>query len=472
MATSETAAPGHTPGGPRWVPENYRAVLRDRTFALLLPGFAISALGTGMSAIAIAWLGLQIAPAGWQGVVVGAGYAAYELPAVVGGLGLTRWLGHWSGRALLGADCVLRGAFLGVLASLAITDRLEPVTYVVLLAGSSLLRSWGKAGTTKLVAELLPADARLAGNAVVATLTWLTMIAGPGLAGVFAATLGPGVAVAVDGASFLLLALNLLIVGPGHARAATASAARSPLTSLSGVRHLGRAAGVPSLLVLTATVAFLFGPFEVALPVYVAQWPDGGPGALGVMWSLFGVGAVVGGLAAEAVRSVPILRAAVGIAVIWGCALVTVGTSQSVLVSAVALLVGGLAYAPYPPLVATHLQNTIPPAQLAAAAAAWGSVITLAAPAGYLFGGLVVAPFGAQATVLGAGVATIAVAAGAAAVRRMVRRPRPERLGDPEAEVVALGVGHDGEGAGARADQGRLLDEGAAQRLRPVDRVG
>ena len=125
----------------RWIPASYRPALLDRRFALLLPAFAVSSLGTGMSAIAVAWLGLQIAPAGSRGLVVGLGLAAFEMPALVGGLGLTRWLGRWSGRSLLVADCAVRGVFLGALGLFALAGRLTPGAYVVLLGLSSLLRA-------------------------------------------------------------------------------------------------------------------------------------------------------------------------------------------------------------------------------------------------------------------------------------------------------------------------------------------
>jgi len=42
----------------------------------LLPGYALSALGDGMSAVAVAWLALQLAPAASRGAWTGAALAA------------------------------------------------------------------------------------------------------------------------------------------------------------------------------------------------------------------------------------------------------------------------------------------------------------------------------------------------------------------------------------------------------------
>jgi hypothetical protein len=59
----------------------------------VLPGAAASALGDGMSAVAIAWLALKLAPEPSRGLLVGAAVAAYSLPGAVGAVALRRWLG-------------------------------------------------------------------------------------------------------------------------------------------------------------------------------------------------------------------------------------------------------------------------------------------------------------------------------------------------------------------------------------------
>jgi MFS transporter, DHA3 family, macrolide efflux protein len=75
-------------GGPRLV-ERVRAwpyypALSHPVLRRVLPGAAASALGDGMSAVAIAWLALKLAPAGGRGLWVGAAVAAYSLPGAVG----------------------------------------------------------------------------------------------------------------------------------------------------------------------------------------------------------------------------------------------------------------------------------------------------------------------------------------------------------------------------------------------------
>jgi hypothetical protein len=46
----------------------------------LLPAFAVSAIGDGMSAVGVAWLAIRIAAPADRGVRVGIAVAAYTLP--------------------------------------------------------------------------------------------------------------------------------------------------------------------------------------------------------------------------------------------------------------------------------------------------------------------------------------------------------------------------------------------------------
>jgi hypothetical protein len=50
----------------------------------------VSALGDGMSMVAVAWLAVQIAPPDQAGVWTGLAVAAYALPATIGAAALAR----------------------------------------------------------------------------------------------------------------------------------------------------------------------------------------------------------------------------------------------------------------------------------------------------------------------------------------------------------------------------------------------
>jgi hypothetical protein len=68
----------------RLVPASYREVVAVDRVPTLLWAYFVSYLGDSMSAVTIAWLAIEIAPADSRSLLVGASVAAYALPGVVG----------------------------------------------------------------------------------------------------------------------------------------------------------------------------------------------------------------------------------------------------------------------------------------------------------------------------------------------------------------------------------------------------
>jgi hypothetical protein len=156
MDPEHTKRPNPPNPGP---PPTARAALRSRPFASLLAGYAVSALGDGMAAVAISWLAIELARGRDTGLLVGAAIAAYTLPGIVAGLGLGRLLNRWDPRLLVLAEAVVRAACLGVIAAGAAAGFLTPAGYIALLGVSSLLGLLGVTGSLTAVAELLPEGA-------------------------------------------------------------------------------------------------------------------------------------------------------------------------------------------------------------------------------------------------------------------------------------------------------------------------
>src|SRR5262249_29173098 len=184
------------------IPHAYRALLRDPSARRLLSGLGVSSLGDGMSIVTIAWLAVRTAPAGELGLFVGLAVAAYALPGAVGALALGRYLRHRPARALVLFNCVLRAGFLRAIVVLCASGALSSAAYVALLAGSSLLASWGSAGQYTMLAEIGGEEGRLAANSLAAAQVWLATIVGPVLAGLLLSRIAPGWLLAFDAGSF------------------------------------------------------------------------------------------------------------------------------------------------------------------------------------------------------------------------------------------------------------------------------
>ena len=421
----------------------------------VLPGAAASALGDGMSAVAIAWLALRLAPEPSRGLWVGAAVAAYSLPGAAGAVALRRWLGGRRGARLASVNAMLRAAALGLIGCLALAGRLDPAGYVALLGVSSVLSAWGLAGKYTVIADLLPPEQRVAGNTVFGLADQLSLMIGPALAGVVAAVAGPAVVITADAVSWAVLALSYVRIAPLAARLARARtpappqpAPLQPAAPLAGPPDpappqpaaparsappggwavIRSSPVLPGLLALSFVFYLLYGPVDVALPVHVATDLHGSAALLGTFWAVFGVGAVIGELAAPYLRRWRVWPTMTGIVLGWGLALVPLGLATPLWAALAAFFAGAVIWGPWMSLSMGVLQDVSPPAALAQVIAARSSLLTLAAPLGTALGGPLVAALGARGTLLASALGTVLLGLITAAILEARRRrpgPRP-----------------------------------------------
>jgi hypothetical protein len=391
-------------------------VLERPVLRRVLPAMLLSAIGDGMSVVAVAWLAVRIAPQGQSGVWTALAVAAYTLPATFGAAVLSRLVRHLPGTALVTVDATLRAAALATIAALALAGALTPAVYVILLAGSSLLHAWGNAGAYTLIAELVPDEDRVTGNALLSTFSQASYVVGPALAGVLTAWTGPGWVIAVDATSFAVLAAvcrRATARSPVAVRAVSPAAARAT----SGGRAILSDRRLAALLAVTCVFFFLYGPVEVALPIHVAQEISGSAALLGLFWATFGIGAILGGLGAGLLRHQPLWTVVAVIIVGWGAALLPLGLTDAVLPGLVGFAAGGLIYGPFTAICTALFQRSSPPHLLSSVLATRTALTTPSTALGTLLGGPVVAAIGGRHTLLASAVLTIAlgvlVAAGA-----------------------------------------------------------
>lgn len=408
-------------GGPSRSP--LRAALSFPPFATVFVGSTISALGDGMAFVAIPWLAISLAHGHHAGLLVGAAVAAYTLPGVVFALGLGRIFSRWDGRLLILADAVLRSAVLGTVAAMALGSYLDPYVYVALLGVSSLLGLAATTGELTSVTELLPADQHVAGNSLLTVTSFATTMIGPALAGALIVALGAAAVVGVDAVSYLAL---IAAAAVSRRLQPPAAASGPPQSMLSSLRGLVRQPSVLGISVLCVAFFLLYGPVEVALPLYVSETLHSTATVLGGYWAAFAVGATLGALGASAVERFGLWKVAISSMVGWGMCLVPFGVVDSTVMGFGALALGGLVYGPFLPLKRAVIQRASPPGQLAVLAAASAMLTVPAAPLGTALGGPLVAALGPAATLLTSGVATVgaAILAGLVVLRLGRREPR------------------------------------------------
>ncbi|MFG3253419.1 MFS transporter [Streptomyces sp. NPDC048172] len=415
-----SAAPG------RLLPGPYRALFADRTFRRLMPVFALSDLGDGMTVVAVAWLAITLGPEGGQGALAGIAVASYVLPGALGALVLGRWMRRLPARRLLVTDSALRAVLLGTIPLAHLTGLLTPTVYVGLLAASSLLHAWGKAGKHALFAPLLPDDQRLAANSVLSTSLWSATIAGPALAGVLAGAVSPAWIIGMDAATFAVLAV----------RTGRTTLPRSPAPPVNGgtqgtqrgLSILRRHPELFGLLLVTWVFNLTFGPVEVALPLFVSGDLDAGAGLLGAYWATFGAGAVIGALALGAARRLPLWPVMLGIIASHGVGMLPFALTHTALPSLIGFACAGLVYGPYSALSFTLIQDRAPADSLTTVLAARSAVLLTASPLGAALGGFLLDRTSAPAVLVGCGVLMILTAAASVIMLKLHgRSPRARR---------------------------------------------
>nr|WP_281381885.1 MFS transporter [Nocardiopsis mwathae] len=375
----------------------YWPVLTHPLLRRVLPGIGVSALGGGMSAVAVSWLAMELAPADQRAAWVAAAVAAYTLPGAVGAFVLGGLLNGRSGAQLAGWDALLRAAALLAIPIFHVFDALSILLYVLLLGVSSILSAWGKAGRYTMLSELLDKKHHLAGNSVVNVMLELSTVVGPLLAALVIEQGGPEHVLAIVALSFAVLAATYRFAVP---RDAERSGVKAGASRSEGLRTIGRDPGLLGLVVLSFGFFLFFGPSSVAIPLYVVEDLEASATTLAGFYTAFGVGAVVGALLTGYLRNLPMLPTTIVIVLGFGLSLIPLGLGFPVLVAWASFGVCGLFWGPFPSTTTALFQASAPPSALPQVLAARSAVISVATPVGAMMGAPLILLLGAQGTLL------------------------------------------------------------------------
>jgi hypothetical protein len=91
----------------------------------------------------------------------------------------------------------------------------------------------------------------------------------------------------------------------GNPRTAGSAEAGQP-DRARGFAAIARSRPLAGLLALTVAYFFLYGPVEVALPLYVTGPLRGSASLLGLFWTVFGIGATIGSIVTGLTRRLPV----------------------------------------------------------------------------------------------------------------------------------------------------------------------
>ena len=274
------------------VPPRLRVLeaLRHRDFRLLWIGQTVSQIGDAAFVVALGWRAFTLTgSAGSLGIVLMVEALGLITTLLIGGVLADRY----PRRLLLIGSDLARAA---IIAGLAIVDASGQLTFGLLIAfvalhglGSGLFQPAFGGILPLLVEEPSLASA----NALVGVSRQTAFVVGPAIAGVIYGTAGSSTIFAADAASFLVSAAVLAPARPRAFEAAPAEGLWRELTSgfryVVQVHWLWRTIATFTLALMTGYAAL-----QVLLPKLVDQVWDRGVGAYGFLFTLQGIGMLLG----------------------------------------------------------------------------------------------------------------------------------------------------------------------------------
>jgi MFS family permease len=383
----------------RWLVEHpFVGVLRNPHLRRLYLGLFLGSFGGGISVVAVPWLALEVAGSVNHAFAVAAAGTAAFLPGIPISLlaGLRRW--RIRSRTIIVVDAALRGASFALIGALALVHQLALGPYLVILAVSSITRTLSAGARRTAIDELIRPDQRLAANSLLGLSLQLGLeVLGPVAGGLLVAGPGAGIALLVyAGSSAIMFGLALtlpVVTRPGAARE-TDSPPGPKLSVLRSVPPI-----VPWLIGVTFVFNFLYGPIDVGLPIFVQSSLGAGSTLYGQLFTVFGVGSLVGGLAVGGLRRESVVRWVTVLSIIgWGGAALLLAVAQSPAMALLAFGLGGLLYGPFTAASVSAIQAATPVAESGPVISIWAALTIGALPLGILVGGPLVAVVGTRGT--------------------------------------------------------------------------
>ncbi|MBW0088316.1 MFS transporter [Pseudonocardia sp. KRD-184] len=334
---------------------------RHRDYRLLVASMASSLFATGVWLLAVVYQVIALGGGPTElSLVVAAGSVGLLASVLVGGIAADRL----PRRALLIGVESVRVVAAGAAAALSLTGSLQlwHLAIASLLLGSA--EGFYFPAYSALLPTLLPADELLAANGVEGTLRPVVMQAlGPALAGVLVSAFLPGAAIVAAAVANLAALLPLLVMRV----APVAERADGPVSVLADLREgfgyfLRTGWLFATLAFASVLVLLIIGPIEVLVPFAVRDQTGSGPGGYAFVLASYGVGGVVGSVAASAGR-LP-RRYLTWMILLWGAGclpLVVMGVTDLLWVMGAAAFVVGVTGAAATVIWGTLLQRRVPP---------------------------------------------------------------------------------------------------------------
>jgi MFS family permease len=313
------------------------ALRENRDFLLVLGGQGISSFGDAISNTAIPILVLALTGSGFAMGIVG---VLSYLPDLIVGLPAGAYADRWDRRKMMLLADLGRA---GLTALVPISVWLGGPTLAIIIAVAfpiNVMRVLWLAGYTAAVPGLVGREHVPRASAIFEAVFNVGWIIGPAIAGLLAATIGPGATIAIDALTFLVSAIAILFVRR-PLRAERHEETHILADIREGIRFVAHEPTLRAVLALWTTTSIITAGLTTALIFYLTIDRELGAGVVGLVLSAFAVGSLGGSVVAARFAFKPVGRVMLVGAVGMGVSLVIAAADAPVwLIVAVSLFAG------------------------------------------------------------------------------------------------------------------------------------
>ena len=266
---------------------------KNHDFRVLLTSQGVSALGDAVSFTALPLLVLALTGSGLMMGIVG---ALSMLPDLFFGMIAGALADRSDRRRMMFLADLGRAALTALIPISVLLGGPTMAVILVVTAPMSILRAFFLAGYTASVPILVGRSQLARANSIFEAVYSFGYIIGPAFAGFLAATIGPGMTLAIDAVSFALSSLALAFMHR-DLRAAIDRPASSLVADIrEGIEFIVHHPVLRPMILYWGLVSITTAPLVAALTVHVTRDLGQDATVLGLVLTAYGIGTVVGAL--------------------------------------------------------------------------------------------------------------------------------------------------------------------------------
>ena len=377
--------------------------LRQRNYRLFFFGQLVSVAGTWMQSVAQSFLVLDLTHSGTQlGLTSAARFLPMFLFGPIGGVFADRL----DRQRVLYVTQTLSGLLAGVFAVTVGTHSIRLWIVYLLALALGFVNVFDNPARQSFISEMVSAEDLP--NAVTLNSVAMNMarVFGAALGGVIAAAIGLALCFTCNALSFGAVLVSLAAMR-GSELFPAKRVSRQKRQVRQGLRYVRSTPELFIPLLMIAVIGTLAWEFQVTLPLMATKVFHGGAASYGVMASVMGGGAVVGGLISAA-RARPRARALCLAAIGWGIAILAAAVAPSFALELAALVFVGYGSITFNSLAKTTLQLASRPQMRGRVMALWALAWMGSTPIGGPIVGWAGQAIGARWALVIGGLATLA----------------------------------------------------------------